>query len=282
MSEKLQQQLAEIIKTTREKQPLIPSITNMVTVNGVANAQIAIGGSPAMLHLPDEGENLAQSAGAFYINMGTLLPVYAETIPRTISRLQELHIPWALDPVGLNKGALHQSLIQYMKQHPPKLIKGNASEILLLAQAWEIHHSTKVVSVKGVDTQNEVSEALPAAIALARFIAGAVIVTGATDVVTDGETIIYSSGGSEWLTKITGAGCMLGGVSAVLLSGGEPLAAAVAAVNAFNLAGKAVAAKATGPAHYQQLFLDALYQLTPNQISQHSLREELVVQHGNA
>ena len=56
-------------------------ITNSVTINFVANAQLAVGGSAAMVYLPDEGEFLANAGGATYINVGTLMPIYEKTLP---------------------------------------------------------------------------------------------------------------------------------------------------------------------------------------------------------
>ncbi len=57
------------------------SITNSVTINFVANAQIAVGGSAAMVYLPDEAEVLAEAGGATYLNAGTLLPIYEDSFP---------------------------------------------------------------------------------------------------------------------------------------------------------------------------------------------------------
>ena len=59
----------------RAANPMAPSITNTVTINFVANAQIAVGGSAAMVYLPDEGEAMAAAGSAMYINVGTLLPI---------------------------------------------------------------------------------------------------------------------------------------------------------------------------------------------------------------
>ena len=57
---------------------MVGSITNMVTINFVANVQLALGGSAAMVYLSEEGEFLAKAGGAMYINVGTLLPIHEE------------------------------------------------------------------------------------------------------------------------------------------------------------------------------------------------------------
>ena len=74
--EEIQQEIKQAVERVRAKTPLVPSITNSVTINLVANAQLAAGGSAAMVYLPDEGYAMAEAGDAMYINMGTLQPVY--------------------------------------------------------------------------------------------------------------------------------------------------------------------------------------------------------------
>ena len=66
--------VAQAAKLAKESNPLTPSITNTVTINFVANAQLAVGGSAAMVYLPDEGVAMASVGAAMYINVGTLFP----------------------------------------------------------------------------------------------------------------------------------------------------------------------------------------------------------------
>ena len=47
-----------------------------VTINLVANAQLAAGGTAAMSYLPDDVIATAEIAGSNYINVGTLLPFF--------------------------------------------------------------------------------------------------------------------------------------------------------------------------------------------------------------
>ena len=110
--EKLRSDLQETALRVKKENPMAASITNTVTVNLVANAQLAVGGSAAMIYLPDEGEGMAHLAGAMYINMGTLLPVYEETLPRTVRALQTERKPWVLDPVGIGLGALRRKILR--------------------------------------------------------------------------------------------------------------------------------------------------------------------------
>lgn len=83
-------------------------------------------------------------------------------------------------------------------------------------------------------------------------------VSGQTDLVTDGETVALSSGGSHFMSEITGSGCSLGGVVAVYETVADPFVAALAGVAMFNVAGARAEAKAEGPASFKVAFLDAL------------------------
>lgn len=274
--EEIQQEIKQAVERVRAKTPLVPSITNSVTINLVANAQLAAGGSAAMVYLPDEGCAMAKAGDAMYINMGTLQPVYEKTLPATAQTLHEQGKPWVLDPVGLGIGGLRTRLIAGFKACKPSIIRGNASEIIALARLWELQVEAGTAGApRGVDSVDVVSAAKPAAVALARWTGGAVAVSGETDMVTDGHLIGWSSGGSMLFTKITGAGCSLGGVAAVYASVATPFIAALTATAAYNVAGQRSAQQVKGPGHFQQQFLDELYLITPDDVAQNPLELEV-------
>lgn len=243
------------------------SITNMVTINLVANAQLAVGGSAAMVYLPEEGEFLAKAGDATYINVGTLLPIHEEALPHTAKVLHEAKKPWVLDPVAVGIGSLRTRILKQFKAYKPSVIRANASEILALAGLWELEGGTETSRVRGVDSTDSVNAARAAAIALARWTGGAVAVSGETDLVTDGNVVAYSYGGSHLMGKITGAGCSLGGVIAVYATVASPFIAALTGTAVYNLAGARAEKKATSPGSFQVQFLDELYQATAEDIA---------------
>lgn len=258
--------IARAVEEVREKNPLAPSITNTVTQDFVANAQLAAGGSAAMLYLADECKTMAKIAPAFYINMGTAMPFYADTLPRTARALYENQKPWVLDPVGIGLSELRTDLLSHFKNYKPSIIRGNASEIIALAKLWRLIDNSDAGKVRGVDTTEKVSSAKESALALAKFTGGAVAVSGEEDLVTDGEETIYCAGGSILFTKITGSGCALGGVMAIYLAVATPFIAALTATTMFNLAGSK-AAEVGRPASFKVNFLDNLYELTPEEVA---------------
>ena len=277
----LQDQVARAARLVRETCPVTPSITNTVTINFVANAQLALGGSAAMVYLPEEGERMAEVGAAMYINVGTLLPIYDETLPRTARRLAELHRPWALDPVAVGVGEKRTSLLRQLKPYKPSIVRANASEVIALAKVWGLTDPApaKAGSASNagrvVDSADDVTAARGAAVAIARYTGGAVAVSGEVDLVTDGDAVIWSQGGSPLMTKVTGSGCSLGGACATYLACAEtPLIAALAAVNVYNLAGRRAAERADAPASFQIAFIDELYRATPEDIAANPIRIE--------
>ena len=171
--QELQQQIAEAAREVRATNPMAGSITNTVTINFVANAQIAVGGSAAMVYLPDEGEFLANAGNATYINVGTLLPIYEKTLPRTAKALHDAGKRWVLDPIAIGIGDMRTKLLAQFKDYKPTIIRGNASEIIALANLWGVAGDGGASQVRGVDSTQAVDEARTAAVALARYTQGA-------------------------------------------------------------------------------------------------------------
>ncbi len=215
---------------------------------------------------------MAAVGSAFYINMGTLMPFYAETLPRTARALLKHKKPWVLDPVGIGIGSLREGLLQCFRALPPSIVRGNASEIIALANLWGLGDGLQKDGVRGVDATDSVKSARSAAERLASFIHGAVAVSGEQDLVTDGKMTVMSEGGSALFTKITGAGCSLGGVTAVYAAEASPFIAALTAVQAYNAAGRKAEAKAAGPGTFEKYFLDALYNASPAEVAENPFR----------
>ena len=154
-------------------------------------------------------------------------------------------------------------------------MRGNASEIIALAGLWDLEGDASELSrARGVDTTDTVAAARDAAVALARYTGGAVAVSGESDLVTDGSTVAYSTGGSALMGKVTGFGCSLGGVAAVYATQADPFTAALAAVAHYNAAGTRAAAAADAPASFKVAFIDELYRATPDDIANNPLRIE--------
>lgn len=274
-SEQLKQNIVKAVEDVRATNPMAGSVTNTVTIDFVANAQLAVGGSAAMVYLPDEGECLVAAGGAVYLNMGTQFPIYTETIPRTAAAAFNAGKPWVIDPVGIGIGQQRTDLLLEVKQYKPTIIRGNASEIIALAGLWNLEGTTEDLSrARGVDSTDEVAAARDAAVALARYTGGAVAVSGQTDLVTNGEIVAYSRGGSSLMSKVTGFGCSQGGVLAVYACVADPFTAALAGVAHYNIAGTRAEQSASAPSSFKVAFIDELYKVSPEDIANNPFEVE--------
>ena len=253
------------------------SFTNFVTINLVANAQLAAGGTAAMSYLPDDVIATAEIAGSNYINVGTLLPFFKDALPEIARKLHENGKTWVLDPVAAGIGETRTFILESFRDAPPTIVRGNASEVIALDAMWglaDADSTDPTTRPAGVEAVDEVDAAIDAAKRVARHLAkhspvgkGAVAVSGAVDLVTDGERTFRLPGGSAMMTKITGAGCSLGGVTATYLAVAEPLVAALAASLLYDRASEIAEVKSDGPGSFQVALLDALRNVTADQVA---------------
>lgn len=264
----IRNRVAAAVEAVRAQNPMAGSVTNNVTIDFVANAQLAVGGSAAMVYLPDEAEFLAAAGGALYVNMGTLVPVLEETMPRAAKVLHDAGKPWVLDPVGLGIGDMRTRILMAMRPYKPTVVRGNASEIIGLAGLWGLDgDAAEIAHIRGVDSTDAVDAATSAAVALARYTGGAVAVSGEVDMVTDGVVVALSHGGSPMMSMITGCGCSLGGVMAIYSCTADPFTAALTGTAIYNVAGARAEAGAKGPGSFKVAFLDELYSATAEDVA---------------
>lgn len=240
-----------VMARVREHQPLIQCLTNTVTTNFVANAILAVGASPAMVDIPGEAGLLARSAGAVLVNLGTPSADQREAMLLAAGVAAEAGTPWVLDPVGVGMLPVRTALARRLLELRPTVIRGNASEIRVLAGQGG--------GGRGVDSTDEVDAVRSAAVELAQATGAVVAVSGSVDLITDGREVVRIANGDPMLTRITGAGCALGGVMAAFIAvGADPLAASVVAGTAYAVAGELASARAEHPGSFIPAMLDAL------------------------
>ena len=243
--------LSSALSTLRARAPLVHNITNFVAMNTTANALLAVGASPAMVHAIEEVADFAPLANALVVNIGTLSPEWVEAMARAAGAANAAGVPWILDPVAVGATPLRRDAGRRLMALKPTVVRGNASEIIALAG--------EVSAGKGVDSTAASDAALDAAAALARASGAIVAVTGKIDYVTDGKRTVAVDNGDVMLTRVTATGCAVTAlIGAYLGAGFSPLDAAVAGLATMGVAGEIAAAKATGPGSFQVALFDAL------------------------
>lgn len=263
--------MKEYLEKVKNQAPLVHNITNYVTVNDVANVILACGGSPIMSDEAEDVEDITSICGGLNINIGTLHKTSIEGMFRAGRKANELGHPVLLDPVGAGASALRTSTaLGLMEQLKIAVIRGNISEIKTLAKG---SGTTKGVDADAADAVTE--ETLEGSVAFVKGFAKAagsiVAVTGAIDLVTDGDTCYVIRNGRPEMGKITGTGCQLSGMMTAYVTADpeHPLEAAAAAVCAMGLAGEigwSRMQEGDGNSTYRNRIIDAVYNLTGEEL----------------
>lgn len=254
------------LENVREMMPLIHNITNYVTVNDVANALLACGGSPIMADDEADVEDITTICGGLNINIGTL---NARTIPSMFlagRKARELGHVIVLDPVGAGASRMRtETAISLMKELHPHAIRGNISEIKTL-MGWG--GNTKGVDADLADavTEENLSSVIARVKQFAKEINSIIVITGALDLVCNASRCYVIRNGRPEMSRITGTGCQLSAIVTAYLTANQEndLEAAAAAVSLMGLAGEIGWSRMQewdGNATYRNRIIDAIDQM---------------------
>ena len=239
----------------RERAPLVHCMTNFVAMDTAANAVLAIGASPAMMHAREEVAEFAAIADALTVNIGTLSPDWVGSMEVAIDAATHARRPWVFDPVGVGATRLRQDAAATLLRLKPTVVRGNASEIMVLAGLTDSGQ-------KGVDSTHDASEAEAPARQLAKAVGCVVVVTGAIDIATDGTRMLRIANGHPLMPRVTALGCALTAITGAFLAvGDDALRSAAVATALFGLAGEIAAQDARGPGSLRVGLMDSLHNL---------------------
>ena len=231
--------LKECLDQVRKKAPVVHNITNYVTVNDVANVILACGGSPIMSDEPEDVADITSICGGLNINLGTLHKTSIEGMLKAGHRSNELGHPVLLDPVGAGASRFRTETA----------LKGVDADLTEAVNERNLQQS--ISFIKGFAKKKE----------------AIVIITGAIDLVTDGEKCYVIRNGRSEMGRITGTGCQLSGITTAFLAANpkRKLEAAVAAVCMMGVAGEIAwmrMQEGDGNATYRNRIIDAIYNMT--------------------
>ncbi len=249
------------IAEIREKSPLVHNITNFVVMNNTANALLSIGASPVMAHAIEEVADMATIASALVVNIGTLSEHWIEAMKVAIETAGLRKIPIIIDPVGVGATRFRTKTVKdLLAITNPTVIRGNASEIMALTDTN--------VQTKGVDSNHSSDNALVAAQNLAKEHKCIVVVSGETDIITDGDKTIFIENGDLMMPKVTGLGCTASALTGAFCAVNHNyLEACAHAMALMGISGEIAVKDSNGPASLQMNFLDKLYNISEEEVS---------------
>ncbi|MDJ1483957.1 hydroxyethylthiazole kinase [Cytophagaceae bacterium YF14B1] len=248
------------IQAIRSAQPLIHNITNFVVMNTTANALLAIGASPAMVHATEEVEEFVSISQALVVNIGTLDANFVGGMELAMKQAHKLNKPIVFDPVGVGATSYrNQVSTQLIQATPPSVIRGNASEIMALAGLD--------AQTKGVDSIYGSEAALNAAYFLSKKYNSTVVISGATDFIIYQDNMVSIANGHPLMSKVTGMGCTATAlIGAFVAINPNYFEAAAHAMAVMGISGEIAAEKNPYPGSLQINFLDTLHKLTGDDI----------------
>jgi len=243
-----------VLKEIREKKPLIHHLTNWVTIYDCAQVVRTIGALPVMAHAPEEAGQMAGIASALVLNIGTLTEELVDAMMLAGEAANRKGIPVILDAVGAGATDMRTTAAKaLMTNIKIDILKGNAGEISTLAGVE--------AEVRGVESIKS-GDPVKVAESLAKTAKCVVVITGKTDIISDGKTTYRIHNGHEMMGKVVGTGCMAASVIASFAAVEKDyVKAAASALACFGIAGELAAKEAKGPGTFKEAFFDELYNL---------------------
>ncbi len=260
------------LSNVRKTVPLVHNITNYVTVNDVANALLACGGSPIMSDDEEDVEDITSICGGLNINIGTLNKNTIPSMFKAGKKANELGHVVLLDPVGAGASKLRtNTALKLVEEIKFDVIRGNISEIKTIAFGSQ---TTKGVDADVADavTEDNLDKTIDYLKKLSADTGSIIAVTGAIDLVCDSNSCYVIRNGRPEMGKITGTGCQLSAVitAFVVANPDNKLEAAAAAVITMGLAGEIGfdnMQPGDGNSTYRNRIIDAIYNMDEETLS---------------
>ena len=242
--------IREVKHQIEELNPLILNITNLVTMDFMANTLLALGASPVMSNDTSDALDLLQISKAININIGTLDDNFLELV-LTVAKTNNKIKPLILDPVGVGASMIRSQASTTLLPHCT-ILRGNASEINA------IHNNSKP---KGVDACIPSESALDNGLLLSQQENIIVAISGETDYIIANKLYNPCPFGNFLMPKITGMGCVLSSVIAVFnCVETDPFKATLLAHLYYSLCGELAYKKQNSLGYFKNHFIDMIYQ----------------------
>lgn len=193
--------------------PNVHCLTNVVTMQDVANILLAAGGSAIMAQNVKEVEEITQISSATLINMGVPSDEKIQACIVAGKRANELGHPVIFDPVGVGSSEFRKKCAQDILENVrTDIIRCNQEEAKVL-----LGFDYADIMSNGVESSLKLSESEQEkiAIALAEKYGAVAFISGSLDVVSDGERVLKIDGGDSRMKKVSGTGCMLSALCAL-------------------------------------------------------------------
>jgi hydroxyethylthiazole kinase len=231
------QEVADVLSQVREQRPRVHCLMNTVVQKFTADGITAVGAVPSMTSSREEIESFVSKVEALTINLGTLDAARRNVIRMAVKVANATSKPWIIDPVHCDYSPSRLDFARELIALKPTIVRGNVAEMNVIG---------------------DVGGALR-------------IQTGPQDLLADTTRVVTIRNGHPWMAKVTGTGCLSGGVIAAFMAV-EPdaMLAATAALTVTGVSAQLAAEHARGPGTFEAAFLDALNAIDTADIIAHA------------
>jgi hydroxyethylthiazole kinase len=232
---------AALLGRLRAKAPRVHCVTNSVAQNFTANALLAFGAVPSMTLSGEEIGAFVARSDALLVNLGTFDRERREATSIAVDAAAQHGLPWVLDPVFIDRAPTRAAYARDLVFLAPKALRLNAPEFAALAGG-----QADLDSVAAYARAHDLTVGL----------------SGATDLIADGDRACSIANGHPFMAKVTAMGCAVSAlVAACLAIEQDAFLGTAAALLMVGVAGEIAAAKTDGPGSFALAILDALYNL---------------------
>ncbi len=242
--------LKDIKQQIESTSPLVLNLTNLVTMDFMANTLLALGASPIMSNDKEDALELYNISNVININIGTLNIEFMD-MAMAVAQKNNKQKPLILDPVGTGastpRSKASAELLPYCT-----VLRGNASEITAL--------QLSSFKTKGVDATTSSNTAIEHAVALSSQYKIPVAISGEIDYTIFDNLQHQCPFGSNLMPKITGMGCVLTSVIAAFNAViDDPTEATHSAILFYGLCGELAYKKDPSLAFFKNHFIDMIH-----------------------
>ncbi|WP_413627193.1 hydroxyethylthiazole kinase [Fructilactobacillus vespulae] len=208
--------MTKIIEAIRKKNPIVLHVANHVTPQHVADATNFIGGSPIMLEDELEASELTKLSNSVSLNLGSTTLASQNLILKVGKAANKFKIPVVFDPVAVGASKVRfQRAQEILSKVDVTLIRGNLGEIAsLINLEW---------NSKGIDSGSGSGDGIKIAKKAAQILGCVIVVSGESDIVTDGKETYLIQNNAPMLSVNVGMGDVLDAILAVFLSNSQKI-----------------------------------------------------------
>lgn len=207
--------LANILNLQKQKEPLIHCISNLVTMDDLAQSIMCYNGKALITHTSEEVSEITSKSNGLLLDLGSLDGNRVEAMEKSLKIAERYRIPVILDVVGIDRSIFRRNVaIKFLTRYKIDVLKGELSEIKRLGNSRIINEDDKlkrVILKQDTTVRKELRS-------ISKTYKSILVVTGEESYITDGFSEFFVLNGEEIFSKIYSINCILTGLISVGIS----------------------------------------------------------------